>query len=126
MTRYVDTNILVRLMTNDIPDLAREAIDTVNKSRPGELIILDAALVELFFVLEANKRYGFAREKIAIIFNGIIAIPQFSISNKAKAAFSIYIGNKKLDFMDCLIAISGNGKKENVLTFDKDLQKILI
>jgi predicted nucleic acid-binding protein len=34
--------------------------------------------------------------------------------------------NKKLDFTDCLIAVSGDGKRENVVTFDGDLLEALI
>ena len=96
MTRYVDTNILVRLMTNDVPALAQEAMGQVQKSRPGELIIIDAVLVELFFVLEFNKRYQFSRDKIAVIFNGILSIPQFKLSDTAKAAYSLFMGALEL------------------------------
>ena len=75
MIRYIDTNILVRLMTNDVPALAQQAINQVKKSRPGELIIIDAVLVELFFVIEENKQYKFTRDKTAIIFEGLLSIP---------------------------------------------------
>ena len=125
MIRYVDTNILVRLMTNDIPDLAQNAINQINKSRPGELIIIDAVLAELFFILEENKQYQLPREKIAVIFEGILSIPQFKLSDTAKAAYSLFVNNKKLDFTDCIIAVSGNNKLNNVMTFDKDLLKLL-
>lgn len=125
MIRYVDTNILVRLMTNDIPALTEEAITQINRSRPGELIIIDAVLVELFFVLEENRHYKFTREKIDIIFEGILAIPQFKISETAKAAYKLFIRNSKLDFTDCLIAVLGKSKKDSVITFDGDLLKVL-
>lgn len=125
MIRYVDTNILVRIMTNDVPELAQTAIQEVKSSKLGELIILDAVLVELFFILEFNKNYRFARDKIGIIFNGILAIPQFRVSNEARTALSLYVNHKGLDFTDCLLITSAKGKKENTLSFDKDLNKIL-
>ncbi|HEY1645344.1 MAG TPA: PIN domain-containing protein [Candidatus Saccharimonadales bacterium] len=125
MIRYVDTNILVRLMTNDVPALAQEAMHQVQKSKPGELIIIDAVLVELFFVLEFNKQYKFSRDKIAIIFNGILSITQFRLSDIAKEAYMLFVHNKKLDFTDCLIAVSGNTKSENVVTFDEGLLEAL-
>ncbi len=126
MIRYVDTNILVRLLTNDVPSLAQEAIHQVKKSKPGELIIIDAVLAELFFVLEFNKQYLFSRDKIAIIFNEILSIPQFKLSNIAREAYTLFMQNKKLDFTDCLIAVSGNTKKENVITFDGNLIEALV
>lgn len=123
--RYIDTNILVRIMTNDLPELTQIAIQEVKNSKLGELIILDAVLVELFFILEFNKKYGFTRDKIGIIFNGILAIPQFKVSNVATNAFNIYINHAELDFTDCLLIISAKGKKENAFSFDKDLNKNL-
>ena len=125
MMRYVDTDILVRIMTNDVPNLAQKAIQEIKASRTSELIILDAILVELFFILEFNKNYKVTREKIEVIFNGILAIPQFKVSHGSKAAFSLYIDHPELDFMDCLLAVSAHCKRENVFTFDKDLNKAL-
>ncbi len=125
MIRYIDTNILVRLMTNDVPALAQQAINQVKKSRPGELIIIDAVLVELFFVIEENKQYKFTRDKTAIIFEGLLSIPQFKLSETAKAAYNLFVNNKKLDFTDCLIAVSGNCKRESIITFDGNLLKVL-
>jgi len=125
MIRFVDTNTLLRIMTNNAPDQAQIAIQEVRTSKYGELVILDAVLVELFFILEFNKNYKFARDKIEIIFNGILAIPQFRISQEAKTAFSLYIDHTELDFTDCLIIISAQGKKEGALSFDKDLNKVL-
>ena len=125
MIRYVDTNVLVRIMTNDVPELAQKAISEVRASKPKELVILDAALVELFFVLEMNKNYRYSRDKIGVIFNGILNISQFKVSDKSKSAFSLFISHPELDFMDCLIAISAKGRNENALTFDGDLKKVL-
>jgi predicted nucleic-acid-binding protein len=125
MTRYVDTNILVRIMTNDVPELTKEAIAQVERSRPNELLILDAVLVELFFVLEAGARYHFPRTRSALIFNGILDTPQFKVSEMARAAFVLFTQHPKLDFMDCLLAAASNGQEASLMTFDKDLLKIL-
>ncbi len=126
MTRYVDTNVLIRIMTNDVPTLAQTAIQEIKNSKSKELIIIDAVLVELFFILEFNKKYGFTRDKIEIIFNGILAIPQFRVSDEATNAFSIYVSHKELDFTDCLLIVSAKDRKENVFSFDKDLNKNLL
>ncbi len=126
MTRYVDTNVLIRIMTNDVPTLAQTAIQEIKNSKSKELIIIDAVLVELFFILEFNKKYGFTRDKIEIIFNGILAIPQFRVSDEATNAFSIYVSHKELDFTDCLLIVSAKNRKENVFSFDKDLNKNLL
>lgn len=125
MIRFVDTNILLRLMTNDVPSLAQKAINLVQDSQTNELVIIDSVLVELFFILEFNKQYKFSRDKIAIIFNGILSVPQFKISDTSKAAYKLFLNNKKLDFTDCLIAIHADKKIDKVITFDRDLLEVL-
>jgi len=110
-------------MTNDVPELAQQAIAQVKKARPGELIILDAILVELFFVLEANPHYKFPRDKSAVVFTGILSIPQFKISEQAKEAFGLFKVHRKLDFMDCLLIIAAGSDPQAIVSFDKDLLK---
>jgi len=108
-------------MTNDVPDLTQKAMNLVNNSQTNELVIIDSVLVELFFILEFNKQYKFTRDKTGVIFNGILTIPQFKVSEASKAAYELFLSNSKLDFTDCLVAISADKKLSKVVTFDKDL-----
>lgn len=124
MTRYVDTNILVRLITHDVPALSQEALQMVKEVQRGELVILDAIFVELFFVLEANMQYRYSREDSVVAFEGLNAIPQFKISEHARAAFEIFKLHKKLDFMDCLLIVTAGRGRSDILTFDKKLLKV--
>lgn len=124
MTRFIDTNILVRLITNDVPSLAQEAISLVKAAKRDELIILDAVFVELFFVLEVNPQYSYTREATALAFEGLGALPQFKISEQVQAAFTIFKNHKKLDFMDCLLIAAADFKRKAIVTFDKDLLKV--
>ena len=36
MIRYIDTNILIRIMTNDVPELAQTAIQEIKNSKSNE------------------------------------------------------------------------------------------
>ncbi len=89
MTTYVDTNILARLLTNDIPEAAEQAKTWIGRHNPGELIILDAIFVELFFILEANARYRYPRTQSVVFFQTLLRISQFQISQTAQAAFEV-------------------------------------
>jgi predicted nucleic-acid-binding protein len=121
MTRYVDTNILARIITNDVPVLAQEAMAFVQHSGRGELVITDAMLVELFFILEANQRYRYTRAKSVLAFEGILALPQFAIGDLARTAFEMFKATRKLDFADCLLIAASEGEVDRVLSFDKGL-----
>lgn len=124
--KYVDTNILVRLVTNDVPDMSFQASRMVESCQSGEIIVPDAVLVELFFVLEKQARYRLPRAIIVDLFESIILpTKQFVVSTQAKNALGLFAERPKLDFMDCLLAVYANRKNDRLLTFDKDLLKIL-
>lgn len=125
MNRFVDTNILARLMTGDAPEQAEKALIMVEQHGPGELIILDGALVELFFVLETSSLYGWNHQQIADQFTLVASAPQFVVSPQAWQALEVFVAQPKLDFMDCLLVVWSEHKTEKILTFDKDLLKIV-
>lgn len=119
---YLDTNILARFITGDVPELADKALDIIKAHGTNELIILDAVLVELFFILENNRQYLWKREKIVEGFSNIIAAPQLSISERAHKAFKLYAKYPKFDFVDCLL-LSASQENNKIFTFDKPLHK---
>ena len=126
MNRFVDTNILVRLLAQDEPKQLKEVTRQINLHASDELIILDGVLVELFFVLEYNSLYHFKRTLIIELFQKlVIDTPQFHLSETALAAFELFEQHPKLDFMDCLLATSANQKANKLITFDKELLKTL-
>ncbi len=123
MQRFIDTNILIMLMTNDVPELAGQALDEVAASGTGELVVCDAVLVELLFVLEKHSLYRLPRATIASLFADIVATPQFLVNTQTLVAFENFTKHPKLDYVDCLLmAMSGHAAKR-LVTFDQDLLK---
>lgn len=121
--RYVDTNILVRVITGDNRALAEEAIIAIESSAQNEICIVDAILVELCFVLEFHD-YAMSREDIAGAIRSLIATPQIFVSDSTLTALSLYEKHPKLDYADCLLFALGG--RDGIITYDKDLQKILL
>lgn len=124
MLRFIDTNILIRLVTNDVPELAQKALVEVAASATGELVVCDAVLVELFFVLEKHSLYRFSRATIVSLFKDIIATPQFLISAQTLNAFQNYALHHKLDYADCLLLAMSAHDAKRLVTFDQDLLKV--
>jgi predicted nucleic-acid-binding protein len=121
--RYIDTNVLVRLMTGDDHALAEQAIETIEGGAQGEFEIIDAILVELCFILEFHA-YKMERGDIANAIEALAATPQVTVSEQTRASIKLYRTHPKLDYADCLLAVLGG--KQGVVTFDKDLQKELL
>lgn len=122
---YVDTNILIRLATNDIPTLREHAEQIVTAHAPRELFIPDAVVSELFFVLHHNPLYRYDRSTICQMLDDLLSHPQFYITGPAGAAAAIAKRHPKLDFTDCLLAAYADRSIKQLITFDKDLLKIL-
>lgn len=120
---YIDSNIIIRLIAHDVPELAQQAIkmleDAVNQGE--DLAVLDAVITEACFVLEFNQGYRLPRE---VIFDGLYAILDnlgVQRGEYTDRALVTYVKHPKLDYVDCLLLTAAGGKRADVLTFDKRL-----
>ena len=121
--KYIDTNVLVRVITGDDKVLAEKAIAQIESGAQNEFNILDAVVVELCFVLEFHD-YKMLRNDIVEAIEALIAVPQISVTDNTIKALKLYKDHPKLDYADCLLFVMGG--KSGVLTFDNDLRKILL
>lgn len=121
--KYIDTNVLVRIITGDDQVLANKAIAEIERGGKEDFCIIDAVLVELCFILEFHT-YAMARVDIVKAIEGLIAAPQITVSDQTSRALELYGKHPKLDYADCLLFVLGG--KHGVLTFDTDLQKTLL
>jgi predicted nucleic-acid-binding protein len=128
----IDTNLLVRYLTDDDPQKAK-AVDTLlNRASKGELKILIPSVVvaELVWVLESF--YKLAAAEITELVESILNTPGVDIQDKwiIKAALKIY-RSKEIDLVDAWIIefAKARGAKK-IYTFDKkhfkDLREIEI
>jgi predicted nucleic-acid-binding protein len=120
----LDTNILVRYLTQDDPDQSRKAAHEIEKglSAGHVFYIADIVMCELVWVLETA--YGYARQEIVPVLENILRIKQFQFQNKDLLWKSLSdYRNKKGDFADHLIGQAGHkaGCRET-LTFDSVLK----
>lgn len=121
--KYLDTNVLVRIITGDDQTLANEAMSEIEGGGQNEFCIIDAVMVELCFVLEFHA-YAMARADIVAAIKALVTAPQVTTSEDTLAALKLYGQHPKLDYTDCLLFVLGD--KNGVFTFDRDLQKTLL
>jgi predicted nucleic-acid-binding protein len=120
----LDTNILVRYLTQDDPNQSRKAVDEIEKglAKGQTFFIADIVLCELVWVLETA--YGFDRREIVPVLENILRTKQFQFANKDLLWKSLAdYRTKKGDFADHLIGNAGHkvGCRET-LTFDAGLK----
>jgi predicted nucleic-acid-binding protein len=120
----LDTNVLVRYLTQDDPGQSREAADEIEKGlAAGHMFfIADILLCELVWVLEAA--YGYERREIVPVLENILRTRQFQFENKDLLWKSLAdYRAKKGDFADHVIGQASHkaGCRET-LTFDSGLK----
>ncbi len=121
----VDTNVLVRYLTQDDPAQARKANELIGEvSADGGRLHVDViVLCELAWVLKGA--YGFDRATIASTLGRMLDTSQFAFDDKdlireALSAFNRGAG----DLADCVIG-ARNRKNgcDHTLTFDRALKR---
>lgn len=120
----LDTNILVRYLTQDDPEQSKKATHEIEKrvAAGSMLFIADMVMCELVWVLESA--YGFGRQEIVRALDRILRTKQFRFENKDLLWQSLAdYQNNKGDFADALIGRAGHkaGCRE-ILTFDAGLK----
>lgn len=120
----LDTNVLVRYITQDDPGQAETATRVIEDAADHgqKLMIHPLVLCELVWVLESA--YGFAKSDILNVLELILRTSQFEIIDKdiAWKALDSY-HNGKGDFADYLLGHAFvQAGADNTLTFDNALK----
>ena len=121
----LDTNVLVRYLTQDDPFQSRKAAVAIEEGlSAGEMFyVSDIVMCELVWVLETA--YGFDRREIIPVLENILRTEQFQFQNKDLLWRSLAdYRNKKGDFADHLIGHTGRvAGCRDTLTFDAVLKR---
>ena len=125
MTKYLlDTNVLLRFLLDDHPELSRAAAGLFQQAADGKclLILTDLGVAEAVWVL--TSYYKLERKTVAeilakmIVKAGIQCPTQESVLD-ALARFKA----SNCDFFDCYLAAQASASGVAIASFDKDLKK---
>ncbi len=128
--RLLDTNILIRYLTNDHPKLASRCEALFEKISNGkEKVMLNHLVIaEAVWVLEGQ--YHYPEEKIAEILLRLVNTPHIEIIDKEIiiATFSIWqLAHFKVDYIDAYNAACVTSKKLNgIYSYDADFDRLNI
>jgi predicted nucleic-acid-binding protein len=113
----VDTNILVRLLTNDDPIQARRAVKIL---KSDNIFIPKTVLLETEWVL--RHAYEIERSKIIIGFKKLLGLPNVNVEDPAIIYQAISWYENKFDFADAL-HLASSRRCESFATFDSSFIK---
>ena len=117
----IDTNLLVRYLTEDDPEKAKAVERLLKRAGRGEIRILlpSVVIAELVWVLESY--YEMEASEISELVGAILNTPEVEVQDKnmLREALKAY-EKKKIDFVDAWILEFARDKKiKTIYTFDK-------
>lgn len=122
MTAFVDTNVLIRHLTHDPPDMGARA--TAFLAEADELFLVDLIAAETIYVLESF--YEVDRARVAEMLRAIVAFPAIRVLDESLVfrALEIYEIHR-LDFADAYVVASAEITGDNeVVSFDRSIDRV--
>ena len=113
----VDTNVVVRLLTQDHPAQAARAVEIF---RSGPVFIPKSVLLQTEWVLRYSYELG--RDAILPALRGVLGLPNVSIEDPTGVVSAITLFEQGLDFADAL-HVASSTQANRFVTFDARLVK---
>lgn len=122
MTAFVDTNVLIRHLTGDPPELAVRA--TRYLAAADEQLLPDLILAEVAYVLESF--YETPRAQVATTLRAVLAFPAIRVvdADLLQRAVEVYEIHR-LDFADAYLVASSERTGVGVIaSFDRSIDRV--
>ena len=113
----VDTNVLIRLVTNDHPAQAAQAAAVF---RSGPVFVTKSVLLEAEWVLRYS--YDLDTEAILRALRGVLGLANVSVEDPAATATALRLCEQGLAFADAL-HLASSAHADRFVTFDARLVK---
>lgn len=117
----LDTNVLVRYLTEDDPRQARVARELMESKLTSENVgfIASVTLAELVWVMV--KAYDASRAEVIRLVDRLLAMPTLSLEHRAEVRRALEeFSSSRADFADCLMGkINARHGCEFTATFDR-------
>ncbi|HLA17113.1 MAG TPA: type II toxin-antitoxin system VapC family toxin [Candidatus Limnocylindrales bacterium] len=122
MTAFVDTNVLIRHLTGDPPEMASRATRYLETA--DELLLPDLMFAEVAYVLESF--YETPRAQVATTLRAVLAFPAIRVvdADLLQRAVEVYEVHR-LDFADAFLVASAERTGIGVIaSFDRTVDRV--
>lgn len=111
----LDTNVILRLVLNDVPELSAKAARYIRQSN---CYVTDVVVAECVFVLE--RVYRLERKLIKNTMSTLFELDTVSFNEaQVEATFELYLSLRTLSFADCYSVVEAGSSGSELATFDK-------
>lgn len=123
---YIDANVIVRLITDDPPDMAQQAAALFDRVDRGELQLVADSIVIAETVWVLSSFYGFTPGQIGPVLREFLVGDEIESDEKTELlqALTLY-EEKNVDFADALLCVKmmKQGVSE-VYSFDEHFDRL--
>jgi predicted nucleic acid-binding protein len=125
---YVDTDVIVRLLTGDDLEKQQAARRLFEAVEAGDLTIAapDTVIADAVFVLSSPRLYAQSRPQVAAMLNRLARLPGFKVGQRRTVlrALDIY-AESNLDFGDAtLVAAMHLAGASTLYSYDRDFDRM--
>jgi len=122
VTGFIDTNILIRHLTGDPPDLAARA--TAFLAAADDLLLPDLIVAEVVYVLESF--YEVPGPEVARLVRSVIAFDAIRTLDSALLLRSLEVySTHRIDFAEAyLVASAESAGLRDIFSFDRSLDRV--
>lgn len=122
MTAFVDTNILIRHLTGDPPDMARKA--TAFLAQADELLLPDVIVAETVYVLESF--YEVPIEEVARLVRSVVAFDPIQVLDPALLLRSLEVyETHRIDYAEAYLVASAEATGvDDIASFDRTIDGV--
>jgi predicted nucleic acid-binding protein len=124
---FLDTNILLRHITGDEPNLSPRATAFIQRIEQGDIAVRTADTVVFETVYSLQSVYKLPRPVIRATVLPLIALPGIKLPGKAsyRYAFDLYVDRPGLSFGDCYhLALMKRLGLTEMVTFDRKIGRV--
>jgi len=125
---FVDTDVLIRLLTGDDLDKQTAAADLFEQVEAGTITLAapDTVIADAVFVLSSPRLYRRSRAEVAALLIALVRLPHFHVQHRrnVRRALELY-GATNLDFGDVMIvAAMEEAQSPFLYTYDADFDRL--
>ena len=126
--RFVDTDVIIRLLTGDDPLKQAAATALFEQVELGQTTVAapDTVIADAVYVLTSPRLYHLSHAQVSALLTTLVRLPNFRVGNRQAVlrALELY-ATTNLDFGDVfLVASMEQAGADVILSYDKGFDKL--
>ena len=126
--QFIDANIFIRHLTNDVPEKAQACLELFQKAQRGEVALTtsEAVIAEVVYVLSSKQLYHLPREEIRKLLYPLLSLSGLKLTHRKVylRALDLY-ATYPIDFEDAVVAAQMERQGvTDLYSYDRDFERV--